>query len=64
MQNDDMNAFLSVSETLSLAAAFQLPSTVSVAQRANLVDAVVSEVNALSRDKLAVILKPPTLKAL
>jgi len=43
MQEDVMNAFLTVRETIGLAAAFQLPPEVSDADRAALVTAVIGE---------------------
>jgi ABC-type multidrug transport system ATPase subunit len=44
IKDDAMNAFLTVRETLDLAAAFQMPSIASRADRNNYVIAVMNEV--------------------
>jgi ABC-type multidrug transport system ATPase subunit len=41
MQEDVMNAFLTVRETLNLAALFQLPSTITDEQRESYVNSVI-----------------------
>jgi len=43
MQEDAMNAFLTVRETLGLAAAFQLPPSVTAEERGQLVNATIAE---------------------